>query len=70
MRSSQSMAGVNRREFLASAVAAATPERKALVLRHNPVYKADDVRAPLGVGNGEFTFLADITGLQTFAEKF
>jgi hypothetical protein len=62
--------GVNRREFLAAAVAVGTPERKALVTRHNPVYKADDVRAPLGVGNGEFAFSADITGLQTFPEKF
>jgi hypothetical protein len=25
---------------------------------------------PLSVGNGEFAFTADITGLQTFAEEY
>ncbi len=64
------MIAVNRREFLAAALAAGTLERKPLVSRHNPVYKADDPRAPLGVGNGEFAFSADVTGLQTFPDKF
>jgi len=64
------MIGVNRREFLATALAPGFAERKALVTRHNPTYKADDIRAPLGVGNGEFAFSADITGLQTFPAKF
>ena len=64
------MMGVNRREFLAAALAPGAADRKALVTRHNPVYRADDVRAPLGVGNGEFAFSADITGLQTFPGKF
>src|SRR5258705_5209798 len=64
------MIGVNRREFFAAALAAGAADRKALVSRHHPVYKIDDLRAPLGVGNGEFAFSADITGLQTFPEKF
>jgi hypothetical protein len=45
-------------------------DRRALVSRHNPVLTAFDVEAPLSVGNGEFAFTADVTGLQTFAEAY
>ncbi|HOQ75703.1 MAG TPA: glycoside hydrolase family 65 [Thermoclostridium sp.] len=45
-------------------------DRKELVLRHNPVLRKPDPRTPLSVGNGEFTFTADITGLQTFMDDY
>ena len=40
--------------------------RKQLVQRHNPVLQEFDVCSPLSVGNGEFAFTADLTGLQSF----
>jgi protein-glucosylgalactosylhydroxylysine glucosidase len=41
--------------------------RAVLVRRHNPrLYKVDPL-APLTVGNGEFAFSADVTGLQTLS---
>ncbi len=43
-------------------------DRKALVTRHNVVLDKPDPLTPLSVGNGEFAFTADITGLQTFPE--
>ncbi|HNY40358.1 MAG TPA: glycoside hydrolase family 65 [Bryobacteraceae bacterium] len=42
-------------------------ERRALVLRHNPVQRAVNPRSPLSVGNGEFAFTVDVTGLQSIA---
>lgn len=48
-------------------LASAQPiDRKALVERHNPRLHAIDPWAPLSVGNGQFCFTADVTGLQTF----
>ena len=41
-------------------------DRKALVQRHNPHLTAYDLDAPLSVGNGEFAYTFDCTGLQTF----
>ena len=41
-------------------------DRYALVNRHNVVVCEPDAMSPLTVGNGEFAFTADITGLQTF----
>ena len=41
-------------------------DRPALVRRHNPVLRKLDPVSPLSLGNGEFAFTADITGLQTF----
>jgi len=41
-------------------------DRKSLVSRHNPVFDANYPESPLSVGNGEFAFTADATGLQTF----
>ncbi len=45
---------------------AAPIDRHALVTRHNPTITAIDKSAPFMVGNGNFAFTADITGLQTF----
>ncbi|OGC03073.1 glycoside hydrolase family 65 [candidate division KSB1 bacterium RBG_16_48_16] len=41
-------------------------DRKALVSRHNPAVDRPDKLSPFTVGNGEFAFTADFTGLQTF----
>lgn len=43
-------------------------DRQALVTRHRVTLKRADPLTPLSVGNGEFAFTADITGLQTFPE--
>jgi len=45
-------------------------DRHALVTRHNPVLRRFDADNPLSVGNGNFAFTADVTGLQTFADAF
>jgi hypothetical protein len=58
--------------MLPAARAADAPpiDRQALVTRHNPVLHEFDVRSPLSVGNGEFCFTADATGLQTFPDAY
>jgi hypothetical protein len=43
-------------------------DRFTLVTRHNPTLNKFDLLSPLSVGNGEFAFTADVTGLQTFSE--
>ncbi|HWC76968.1 MAG TPA: glycoside hydrolase family 65, partial [Blastocatellia bacterium] len=45
-------------------------DRKSLVSRHSPVMRGIDPLSPLSVGNGEFAFTADVTGLQTFPERY
>ena len=40
-------------------------DRYGLVSRHNPVLTEADVSSPLSVGNGNFAYTADITGMQT-----
>jgi hypothetical protein len=45
-------------------------DRYALVTRHNVVLTTSDVMSPLSVGNGEFAFTADVTGLQTFIREY
>jgi hypothetical protein len=45
---------------------AALIDRAALVKRHNPIMRRIDPLSPLSLGNGEFVFTADVTGLQTF----
>jgi hypothetical protein len=42
--------------------------RHALVTRHNVILTAYDRDNPLQVGNGNFAFAADATGLQSFAD--
>ena len=68
--------GLSRRRFLASAPAALAAQgasqlkRQAIVTRHNPTLHSFDVRAPLSVGNGQFAFTAEPTGLQTFPQIY
>lgn len=45
-------------------------DRAGLVRRHNPTLRALDAMAPLSVGNGEFAFTGDLTGLQTFPAEY
>ncbi|MDE3166376.1 MAG: glycoside hydrolase family 65 [Acidobacteriota bacterium] len=67
---------LSRRGFLAAlpASVAAQPAapiaRRGVVVRHNPVLHGIDPRSPLSVGNGEFAFTADPTGLQTFPAPY
>jgi hypothetical protein len=49
---------------------AAPIDREALVRRHNVVVRKVDPTAPLTVGNGQFAFTVDVTGLQTFGEYY
>src|ERR1700743_390322 len=49
---------------------AAPIDRHALVTRHNVELHQFDANNPLSVGNGEFAFTVDATGLQTFPEAF
>ncbi|MCD9185306.1 MAG: hypothetical protein LUM44_02660 [Pyrinomonadaceae bacterium] len=45
-------------------------DRFALVNRHNPVLNKFEIMSPLSVGNGEFAFTCDATGLQTFPDEY
>lgn len=45
-------------------------ERKQIVQRHHPEFDRLNPLSPLSVGNGEFAFTADLTGLQTFPEQY
>ncbi|MEI7027014.1 glycoside hydrolase family 65 [Paenibacillus sp. y28] len=45
-------------------------DRKALVHRHHPVLRQADPLSPLSVGNGQFAFTADLTGLQSYPEQY
>ncbi len=45
-------------------------DREVLVRRNNVTLRKADPLTPLSVGNGEFAFTADITGLQTFGEYY
>jgi hypothetical protein len=45
-------------------------DRQALVTRHNVKLDHADIMSPLSVGNGEFAFTADVTGLQTFEANY
>lgn len=77
------MSKFTRREFIGSVAAASliantNPAQKhtnkidrfALVSRHNPVLNSFEIMSPLSVGNGEFAFTCDATGLQTFPELY
>ena len=74
---------LSRRDFLAGTMlgaagicasqataAASIIDRKALVDRHSPTLQQFDRLAPLSLGNGEFAFTADVTGLQTFPQDY
>ncbi|MEK5060708.1 glycoside hydrolase family 65 [Paenibacillus sp. FSL H7-0326] len=45
-------------------------DRKSLVTRHNPVLRQAETLSPLSVGNGEFAYTVDITGMQSFPEEY
>ncbi|MDN3669473.1 hypothetical protein QWY93_09030 [Echinicola jeungdonensis] len=45
-------------------------DRKALVSRHNVVVEKPDTLASLSVGNGEFAYTVDVSGLQTFPKYY
>ena len=45
-------------------------DRRSLARRHDVRYAEVHLDAPLSVGNGEFAFTADVTGLQTFAADY
>ncbi len=45
-------------------------DRFALVTRHNVVLTRPDTLGALSVGNGEFAFTVDVSGLQTFPEEY
>ena len=45
-------------------------ERRPLVERHDPILSAMDIAAPLSLGNGDFAFTADVTGLQTLYSDY
>lgn len=53
-----------------TASAADRIDRHALVTRHNPSITRIDPSSPFMVGNGNFAFTADITGLQTFTDQY
>lgn len=44
--------------------------RKAIMDRHSPVITKVEPRSPLSIGNGEFGFSVDFTGLQTFPDAY
>jgi len=45
-------------------------DRKALVQRHTPRLSEFDPLCPFTVGNGEFAFTVDVTGLQTLPNRY
>lgn len=45
-------------------------DRQAVVSRHNPQVTSFDTLASLSVGNGDFCFTVDATGLQTFPRQY
>jgi hypothetical protein len=58
------------RRLTSNALAQSLIDRKALVARHSPSIHKLDPLSPLSLGNGEFAFTADITGLQTFPDEY
>lgn len=51
-------------------LAAAPIDREALVRRHNVHVNRLDPESPLSVGNGDFAFTVDVTGLQSFETRY
>ncbi|KAK0487988.1 Six-hairpin glycosidase-like protein [Armillaria luteobubalina] len=52
--------------LLVSTQTLAAIDRYTLVSRYNPIRNASSLTTPMQVGNGNFAFGADVTGLQTF----
>jgi hypothetical protein len=64
-------AGPPATDAVAPAISTARqPDRQAVVRRHNPDVRKLDPYSAQTIGNGEFAFTADITGLQTFLEPY
>ncbi|MFT3753190.1 MAG: hypothetical protein QM800_10050 [Paludibacter sp.] len=63
-------AGIMLLLFACSTSQSAPIDRKALVTRNNPHTNSFDSLTSLSVGNGEFAFTVDATGLQTFPERY
>ena len=63
---------LSRRALISGALTQGTaaPDRSRVVRRHNPVLRSWDPLSPLSVGNGEFAFTADLTGLQTLPDIY
>lgn len=57
-------------QALAGTAGAGKIDRRALVIRHDVILDRIDPTSPLMVGNGNFAFTADITGLQTFPGQY
>ena len=60
-------------KLMAAPLAAQTSrgiDRRQLVGRHNVALTSVDTSSPLTVGNGEFAFTADVTGLQTLSALY
>jgi len=51
-------------------VKAQTIDRFALVNRHNVILNETDPLAPLSVGNGDFAYTADVTGMQSLEQYY
>jgi len=45
-------------------------DRKKLISKHNPVLTSIATDSPLSVGNGDFAFTADITGMQSLYQHY
>ena len=45
-------------------------DRRNVVTRHDPINKKVDPLSPFTVGNGDFAFTADVTGLQTLSDSY
>ena len=45
-------------------------DRHALVVRNSPIVNSMDTLSSLSVGNGEFAYTVDATGLQSFPEYY
>ncbi|MNW33390.1 hypothetical protein D3C74_103510 [compost metagenome] len=45
-------------------------DRKTVVTRNHPILTQIEPRSPLSVGNGEFAFSADFTGLQSYPDAY
>jgi hypothetical protein len=56
--------------LLVPPLARAQLDRQDLVSRHDPTLTAIDPHAPLSVGNGQFAFTADVTGLQSLEDTY
>ncbi|KLO13419.1 hypothetical protein SCHPADRAFT_368234 [Schizopora paradoxa] len=52
--------------LVCTSTTSATIDRKSVVSRFNPTRNASSSSTPMQVGNGNFAFGADVTGLQTF----